>query len=240
MPEIRKDGSTADHVYSWLCNAIAGGRLRPGEFYSVHQLATELGASRTPVREATLRLAALGVVTIQRNRGFIVEPLTVESVRENYEARILLEVAAARAAAQAQDPVLIDTLRLHLEDMDRYLAESNITAYRERDRSFHNEILSATGNPRIMQLATLLRDSSIQTWGILVIGRSNFRSRSWQQHSRILRAIETGDVDEAGEAAREHLERSALSFMRHVAQLNDEPEPTQFAGALNEVMRASS
>lgn len=240
MHQGRRDGSTADHVYAWACAAIASGRLATGVHHSVHQLADELGASRTPVREAILRLAGLGIVTIERNRGFIVHPVTVEDVRENYEARMLIEVPAASAAARNCDTALEQTLFQHIEDMDQYIAEGNIVAFRERDRSFHHEIVRATGNERIQRMSVHLRDSSIRTWGLLTIGRTNFRARAWQQHARIANAIMNGQPDEAARAMHEHLENSALGFMRQVAAKNNEPEPETFHGRLSRGMAFTS
>ena len=218
----RPDRPAADHVYSWVRNGIANGRFRTGEQYSIHQVAEELEISRTPAREAILRLADLGLVRIDRNRGFSVEPLTVERVRENYESRMLLEIPAAAAAARDTSHAIVASLELHLDRMDDYLAEANMDAYREWDRSFHSEILRTTGNARILSLAAQLRDASVQTWGTLSMRNANFRARSWRQHADIAQAIAAGDAERAG-----------LTFMQRTARATGEPVPERFPGALS-------
>ncbi len=231
--EARPDRPAADHVYSWVRNGIANGRFRTGEQYSIHQIADELGISRTPAREAVLRLADIGLVRIDRNRGFSVEPLTAERVRLTYESRMLLEVPAAMAAARNVTHGIVASLALHMQRMDDYLAEANMDAYREWDRSFHAEIIRATGNARIVSLSALLRDASVQMWGTLSMRTPNFRASSWEQHAAIAEAIESGDADRAGEAMRAHLLRAGLTFMRRAALAAGEPVPEEFPGLLH-------
>lgn len=226
------DPPAAAHVYSWVRSAITSGRLVAGERYSVYWLADELGLSRTPVREAILRLAQLGVLDIERNRGFVVRQLSMEDVRANYEARMLLEVPAARAAAAFGDPSLADSLRRHLTRMDEFIAEANTPAYLEWDRVLHSEIVHAGANSRAEILANTLRDASIQTWDVYTPGNRNRRLETQRQHYRIVEAISQGQSDEAGKAMQYHLESTALLLMRRLAANNNEPPPEEFTGRL--------
>lgn len=224
----------AAHVYSWVRNAIATGKLVPGERYSIYGLAEDIGYSRTPVREAILRLAQLGVIDIERNRGFVVRRLSVEEVRANYESRMLLEVPAAKAAAMSTDAELKSSLRQLLQQMDRFIADADTQGYLEWDRTFHTAIVRAGGNARVEHLAGTLRDASIQTWDIYTPGMQNANRRrgTQTQHYEILHAIESGDIDRAGQAMQVHLETTALLLMRHVASSSAQPLPEEFSGCL--------
>lgn len=226
--------AAATHVYSWVRNAIATGRLAPGERYSIYGLAEEIGYSRTPVREAILRLAQLGVVDIERNRGFVVRRLSVEEVRANYESRMLLEVPSTKAAALFGSDELKYSLRRHLVQMDDLVAQADAQGYLEWDRAFHAEILRAGNNSRVEQLAGTLRDASIQTWDLYSPGvdNSDRRRAAQQQHHDILNAIDEGDADRAGLAMQHHLETTALMLMRHVALGFDQEPPVKFTGCL--------
>lgn len=228
----QSDPSAATHAYSWVLNAIANGRLVPGERYSIYWLADELGYSRTPTREAILRLAQLGVIDIERNRGFAVRQLDVEEVRANYEARMLLEVASAKAAAARTSPELVDSLHRYLVSLDKFVAEANTPAYLEWDRALHAEIVHAGGNKRVEQLAGTLRDASIQTWDVYTPGNPQRRRETQQQHYKIVNAIADGDVEAAGKAMQFHLESTAVLLMRRVASRTGDPLPEHFFGCL--------
>jgi DNA-binding GntR family transcriptional regulator len=228
----RDDPPAANHVYSWVRNAIANGLLVPDERYSVYWLAEKLDISRTPVREAILRLAQLGVVEVERNRGFTVRRLSVEEVRANYEARMLLEVPAARAAAQLADAALTETLYQHLRRMDELAAEANIGAYLEWDRVLHAEIVRAGGNVRIELLAGSLRDASVQTWGIFTNGTWGNTSSADKHHYAIVDAIAECAPERAARAMQGHLADTALNLMHHVAIASGEVPPEAFAGRM--------
>lgn len=230
---MTEDSPAADHVYLWLLDAIGGDRLRVGEWYSVRWLSQETAVSRTPAREALLRIARLGLVDIKRNRGFVLRRLTVEHVRSTYETRMLFEIPAVGAAARASHRALADVLYRHLFRMDEFLAQANTAAYRESDRALHAEILGAAGNARVKSLAQTLADSSAQTWSLPSTGAAHFRADSWQQHYDIVEAIAAKKPARAERAMREHLEGAAAGFMRYVASMNGEPLPERFSGRLS-------
>jgi len=229
---IPHEPPAAAHVYSWVRNAIANGRLIAGERYSIYWLAEETGYSRTPVREAILRLAQLGIVDIERNRGFIVRRLTIEEVRANYEARLLLEVPGARAAARRADPSLTGELYVLLKRMDELLEQGDSAAQLEWDRTLHAQILGAGENSRVSAFASTLRDASVQTWELYRHNTAQDRHRNHQQHYDIVDAIAAGDAEAAGRAMQRHLETTALTLMRHVAKQEGLEVPAEFTGRL--------
>lgn len=231
MVESSEEQSAANQVYEWVRAAIIDGRLVAGERYSIYWLSDELGFSRTPVREAILKLEALGVVEIKRNRGFVVHRLTVQEVRANYEARMMLEVPAARAAALFRDQELIDRLYGYLAHMDTLLAEADTAESLAWDRMLHSEIVRAGKNARIEHLSDSLRDSSIQAWDVYPAEASR-RPTMARQHYDIVDAIAEGDADRAGRAMQYHLENSALVLMRHTAASAGEELPEHFQGNL--------
>ncbi len=110
-------------VFAALRQRILTGELAPGTRHSVYRLADELGVSRTPVREAVLRLADLGLVTIERNRGITIRGVRAEDVRDVFELRLLLEVPAAAGAASQVDDALAERLSDALDAMRHAAAD---------------------------------------------------------------------------------------------------------------------
>src|SRR5437773_4607603 len=86
--------SLAERVYEQIRNAIIMGELAPESRHSVNELATILSVSRTPVREALLKLADQGMVRFHRNVGVVILPTTIHDLEEVFSVRLLLEVPA--------------------------------------------------------------------------------------------------------------------------------------------------
>ena len=82
--------STTDRVHALLREEIVSGKLTSGSLHSIYALATRYGVSRTPVRDAVLRLSDSGMVRIERNRGVRIRGLGVHDIREVFETRLLI------------------------------------------------------------------------------------------------------------------------------------------------------
>src|ERR671917_830545 len=87
-----------DRVYDTLKRRLVRRELGPGEKVSLHELAGELGVSRSPVHHALTRLVSEGLLTVKSRRGYYVSPLTESTVADGYDVRLALELAAAEKA----------------------------------------------------------------------------------------------------------------------------------------------
>ena len=207
--------SATDEVFARLREEILTGRLTPGSQHSVYRLSAELGVSRTPVREAVLRLADLGLVTIEKNRGIRVRGVHVEDVRDVFELRLLLEVPVAAAAARGGDPVLPVRLREVLAAMRAAADEDDVPTFAQLDRSLHAALGEAVGNARLSQEVDRLRDS-IQVRGVATFGRTRSMRDVADEHEPIVAAVEAGDAAAAASAMRDHLVRTAALLIAQV------------------------
>ncbi|OUZ11642.1 hypothetical protein BHE97_03780 [Aeromicrobium sp. PE09-221] len=214
MSSVRQ--TTTEWVFATLRASILSGELAAGTRHSVYQLAGELGVSRTPVREAVLRLTDAGLVTVERNRGIRIRGVTAEDVRDVFELRLLIEVpAAAYAAGAAADGLLIEvkeaSLRLHA------LADTGDTeAFGVADRHLHAVIASAVGNRHVVAEIERLRDL-IAVRGASTIGRSRTTRDIAGEHDAIVEAVCEGEPVAAARAMREHLVRTGTLLMRQLS-----------------------
>lgn len=199
-------------VFSRLREQILTGELAPGSRHSIYRLSDELGVSRTPVREAVLRLADLGLVTIERNRGITVRGVRAEDVRDVFELRLLLEVPAAAAAAAQGGDVLADRLRSALDAMRRAAEADDEATFMRHDRDLHAALGEALGNERLSQEVDRLRDS-IQVRGVSTGGRSRSLAEIAEEHVPVVDAVIAGDVDSAASAMRVHLLHTAALLL---------------------------
>jgi GntR family transcriptional regulator, rspAB operon transcriptional repressor len=191
-------------VYRRLVRAIVELELRPGQQLRERQLAEQLGVSKTPIREAFVRLEKEGLVTIAPYRGAIVRGYTPADIREIYELRELLEgFCARRAAMQINDADEAD-LRGNVR-RSRALLESGSTEdipalFDQFDRILYRQ---AAGH-RIGGLLVEL-DLHLERLGYLTIDVPGRLDASVQQHEQILLAITKRDPVAAEAACREHI-----------------------------------
>lgn len=130
-------GTLQERVYRELREEIMLGRFRPGEAMTIRGLAEKLGTSMMPAREALRRLVAERALDLLPNRRIAVPHMTPETFRELTEARVALEVLAARRAFPQTDAALADRLDAINAEQDHAIAAGDWAGYQERNRAFH-------------------------------------------------------------------------------------------------------
>lgn len=197
---MREAGGAADRAYEGLLRLLLTGELRGGDPLPALALATRLGTSRTPVREALRRLAAEGVAELLPGGGARLVAPGPRQIREVFALRECLEVYAAREAATRQDPVTWARMDRCLEAP---LPEDPLESYRH-SLAFHLLLAEASGNgalPRV--LGSLLAQASLfLLFCPLAPGEAG---ASREEHRGILEAIRRGDGMAAEARVREHL-----------------------------------
>ncbi|HEY9523777.1 MAG TPA: GntR family transcriptional regulator, partial [Thermopolyspora sp.] len=186
--------SLTDQVMQAVREAIHSGELRPGELYSVYRLAERLQVSRTPVREAMLRLAEAGMIRFERSRGFRVLRRDPKEIAEVFHLRLLLEVPAARLAARRADDSLIDALRAELAAMRQAAEDHDEPRFMRHDNAFHTLLLTAGANRKLVDVVGNLRDATIAL-GASTVDRSRSLADIADEHEPILTALAARDAD---------------------------------------------
>lgn len=216
--------SATNRVHRILREAILNGELVSGSQYSIYQMAERLGVSRTPVRDAALRLADAGLLSIERNRGIRISGITVGGIRDIIESRILLEVPAAAAAARVAGPELDAELDRLLALLVKAADARDAAAFGAHDRDIHRALLRAAGNERIVSIVESLRDST-QILGASTVGRSRSMHEVRDEHVPIVEAVKQRDSAAAAGWMRSHLVATGTLLMHQVAQTTGESVP---------------
>ena len=190
-------------VYAALKRAILAGEYLPGEPLQETRLSAELGASRTPIREALQRLESDGLLTITPRRGAVVQQPTLRDFLDINELRVLLEPAAARTASELIKGSVLTELRdaLSAISLDA-LSEEDHTALRELDGRLHRIITEAIPNVRMAKIINSLNDM------MQSVRETDMRRRHRELHESIcevLAAFERRDADAAEAAMRQHI-----------------------------------
>jgi DNA-binding GntR family transcriptional regulator len=203
--ELDRGTSTprAEWVYELLRTRIAEGRIRPNTRLVETALADELQISRTPVREGIQRLAAAGYVVGGRG-GWVVREHSALEIQEIYEARAALEGYASRLTAfRATEEELDVITRTHGAEGHRLMRLPREELVVVND-SFHNAIVEASGNKRLIELIASNR-AFYFNYRIAEIYTSDEIERSIVQHEGIMGALWDRDGDRAEAVTRQHI-----------------------------------
>lgn len=194
-------------AYEHIKRQIVTGELLPGAIISEKELITSLGISRTPIREAIQRLAEEGLVVVMPSRGTIVSHISVDDIRQIYEARKLNEPFLVRQAVGRVDPDRIREFRNAFETQTAMQLPDH-----DWDCEFHLYLAECAGN-RFMK--KLIQDLMTQSMRIRVLSSEKKASRFEQagrEHIAIIDAILAGDADAAEQAVLSHLLRSEEGY----------------------------
>src|SRR5688500_14625035 len=189
-----------DRVYETLKGRLVRRELGPGEKVSLHELATALGVSRSPVHHALTRLVAEGLLTVKSRRGYFVTPLTEATIAEGYDVRLALELQAAETAVGR---VGRDELRRFRELHDRTVAAVSHAGWDTANAAFHEFQIDLAANSL---LSRFYRELSVNLM-MQVIRGGKLEAGSYLagEHEAIVHAYETGDLIAAHEAIRRHI-----------------------------------
>lgn len=200
-------GALSKQIYKSLGERIISFGLKPYEQLSEINVAEELGVSRTPVREAFVRLSELGLVDIYPQRGTVVAPLRLPDLEKSQFMREALEIALLRRAmASPERGKLIEKLKAEITIQTTFYKLGEMVRFYESDEDFHGHIAAYAGLPSIvaeierakvhMNRARHLMITGIEDIGIVL-----------KQHKTIVDAMERGDLLAAEEAMHKHLRR---------------------------------
>jgi DNA-binding GntR family transcriptional regulator len=181
-----------DQVHHAIVDRILRDELRPGARISDTALARELGVSRTPIREALLRLEREGFLEADIGRGFFVKPLSVREVREAYPVLWTLEVLALRGTGTPPPE-----RRAHLERINAALEGEDDPERRiDLDGEWHRTLLEPCGNEYLMGLIANLK-SVIRRYEYAYMQNAGYIPVSTRAHEEIAELVVAGNVEGA-------------------------------------------
>lgn len=199
--EIR---SVVDQVHGALLERIVAGELPPGSRLRQEALADELGVSRTPLREALVRLASEGLVEFTPNRGATVARRDFGDMEQAWRARLVIEPGAARLAAERGDAGAVEHMR---ESIRRQRAVAgDVTTSFALNREFHLTLVRASGNAHLAQFAELLWLTRIGVPIFVRQAHGRAQILAWAaEHEAIVEAVAARDGARAERLACEHV-----------------------------------
>jgi GntR family transcriptional repressor for pyruvate dehydrogenase complex len=232
-------GTMIERIRSEILRVLQTRELEPGDrLPSERDLAASLRVSRPSVREAVRSLQAEGRLVVKHGQGvFVAEPAMQKTLRESlaqldhslselFAMREVLEVPAARWAAQRQDPARVDAIREAFGELDEALRAKprDFEKLQQLDALFHLRIVQAAGNRLLEQSQGVLNEllvTGMQTT-LAIEGRAE---ESRKEHLRILTSILENRAGEAARAAQTHVRNARRAANRRIAEASARLEP---------------
>lgn len=211
-PPAAKQPPAAERVHAHVKQAVLERRYEGGMLLTEGELAEAVGVSRTPVREALLRLEMEGLIKLYPKKGALVLPVSAQEIADVVETRLLVEQHAARKAVPASGALLAELEEL-LERMREQAAAGDLAAVSVADRGFHATLVRSAGNRILERLYEQLRDRQLRMGVAVMHAHPDRVAKNIAEHAEILQALRNGDAEEATAAVHRHVSR-----VRHLAQ----------------------
>ena len=202
-----------EDIFDVLHEKIISGVYKPGDWLRQEEIATQLGVSMTPVREALDLLVSAGLAERVPYRGVRVREMSTKDVVEAYGMRLILEALIAREAAKNITPDQVARLERMLEEMKKHNTLEEISSERQSSREFHSAIAEATKNDLLVKLYAVVANA-FPDW---LLYEALFRypeliadsmASTYREHVAIVDALKKGDADRAVQKSIEHLRES--------------------------------
>ncbi|WP_351227993.1 GntR family transcriptional regulator [Streptomyces sp. NPDC002133] len=194
----------AERVYTHIKQAVLDRRYEGGTLLTEGELAEAVGVSRTPVREALLKLEMEGLLKLYPKKGALVLAVSAQEISDVIETRLLVEEFAVRKAVPAP-PALIERLEELVERQRQHAEAGDLAAVSATDRAFHAEIVRNAGNEILSRLYDQLRDRQLRMGVALMHAQPDRVTKNITEHADMLDAIRTGDTEAAAACVHRHL-----------------------------------
>jgi DNA-binding GntR family transcriptional regulator len=204
---------SSEFAYRLLKQKILDSDYPPGEHVLEQDVAAELKLSRTPVREAFVRLEQEGLLEIVPRHGIRISVLSPSDMRELYEVLTALEPAAVELLARRRpsDQELAPLVSA-CDAMEATLASKRLKAWAAADEAFHYNLAQLCGNRRLAAIIMTMWDQAHRA-RMFTLALRPLPKRSTEEHRAVVDAIRVGDVTEARELYAAHRRRGGDEMM---------------------------
>lgn len=207
--------SMADQAYEILCEKILCFELAPGLIVSDHSLSQIIGMSRTPIREALIRLQQDGLVENAGPKKNMISKESIQDIEEMFDARMAIECKAvdiiARNGGMPKD--LLERLQTFHRELIDSVKVNDVRSNYAADDAFHQTIVEASGNKRLLDFSQRLR-KQIMRARFLTVMTPDWFANTIREHKAIITGLKKNDSDMAKAAITTHLEHTIDNYRR--------------------------
>jgi DNA-binding GntR family transcriptional regulator len=217
LAKIDKPASLSTLAYDTLRESILSFHLKQNIVYNEMAVAQELGFSRTPVREALLKLSSQGLVTFLPRKGFIIPSYTLKDVEEIFELRQIVEIAVLKKIATSITSHDLEVLKTSIKIQSKAAENNDFHRFMLSDREFHNSFFKLADNKRLVAITDNFQDLC-HIMGASALKVENRYGELIQEHEFIVKALENRDLSKIEKAIFQH-----LALVKKVVMMTLEP-----------------
>ena len=219
VESLLSSGKTKQEIaYEEIKTLILNNKLLPGTVLLEQKLSDLLGISRTPVRAALRDLANENYITFLPGIGTVVSQIRIEDLIEIYEIREVLDVLSIRIFLNKDDKEILEEMKQHLKEMKKALGAGNYSEFVINDMAFHDCYLKNTGNSRLEHIMASLHEQ-IRRFLSLTASDAKKCNSSYNDHVKVMDAIDSKEYEKAAEALREHIVKSKEYHIKRLLKI---------------------
>ncbi len=204
-----------DVVFNTLRQAILTGELKPGERLMEIHLANRLGVSRTPIREAIRKLELEGLVTMIPRRGAEVAQITEKSLRDVLEVRRALDALCVELACDRINEEELQALSEACDAFEEATKTKDPKKIAQADVAFHDIIVKATNNSRLVQLVNNLSEQMYR-YRFEYIKDESCHEQLTKEHQILFESLKSKDKETAAKTAKLHIDNQENSIIEQI------------------------
>ncbi|CEP69337.1 Transcription regulator HTH, GntR [Moorella glycerini] len=201
-------------IYNMLREAIVSGELKPGERIVLRKIASDLGVSAIPVREAIKQLEAEGLVDVSAHSEVTVSRLSEKDFRELSSIRVVLEAYATRLTAERITPEILAELEQQIKEMEACVRNDDYRRYGILNRRFHQTIYTHCGNEQLKKIIDDLTVRTDRARALFAYNRTRFKE-SLKEHRAIVEAMAKGQPEIAEKVMAEQKRIALEMFLKY-------------------------
>lgn len=204
-----------DIVFKTLRKAVLQGDLKPGERLMEVDLATRMGVSRTPIREAIRMLELEGLVIMVPRCGARVAQITFQNLKDVLEVREALEELAISLACQRISSQKLEELREATDKFEQTVKNGNDVKIAQADVRFHDIIVEASGNEKLKQMVLNLSEQ-VYRYRYEYVKDVTIHAELVREHRDMLESIEAGNIEKAVSTVKGHIDKQRQAIIHNL------------------------
>lgn len=204
---------SSDRIAQQLRRMIVSLELPPGSLIDETRLITDLGCSRTPLREALLHLAHENLVEVLPRRATAVANISIFDLQQNFEARVELEMATARLAAERISEAELRELDDLVERLARLDDNASALDLTELDMAFHRKIVEASENRYLVDAHACIHGPA-QRIAVFAYSRGKYVAYTVDEHRPVVAALRSRDGEQAARLLAEHIQKGKERILK--------------------------
>ena len=212
MEQLERPRRLRDDAYDQIKKHIISGEYPPNSVLYETTLSKALGMSRTPIREALMRLVDEGCVKNLPNNGVLVASTTIKEIEEIFDLRVCLEKHVVEELFESGLPYDLSSLEKSLAQQEEALISQDMWEFFEANRIFHLEFVKLLGNNTLFHIMQGLRDKSLQS-GFHALRKKAKLEDAIAEHKEIINALKDRDKNKAIKVVRNHAINSKKRLM---------------------------